>query len=217
LWRDANVRRDLGERWRSGTVMPRFVLTTDGLELIPDPLSSGALPRATRGRRLEVLEEHLRRYDRFYKEELLQLPPVLGSSILFRIGLAAVHGRQSRRLKLQMLRPDSEAARVTAAVVRSMREEVERSGQRFVLVLAPTGRELIDSRLPTPDLRAWHDLADALCEGAGSCIDLVGSLVGGGTPEADSGYDGTHYGPMTSQRVAEALLSELRSLGLVPQ
>jgi hypothetical protein len=98
-----------------------------------------------------------------------------------------------------------------------MRAEAERSGQRFVLVLAPTGRELTDSRLPTPDLRAWHDLAAALCAGAGSCIDLVGHLVEGGSLESDSGYDGTHYGPMTSQRVARALLTELRTLGLVPQ
>jgi hypothetical protein len=217
LWRDVNVRRDLGEAWSSWTVMPRFVVATDGLELIPDPLSAGSMPQADRVQRLEVLEDHVRRYDHFFREDLYELPPVVGHSVLFRIALAALDQWESRDLRRHILLPESEAVRVTAGIVGAMRAEVERSGRQFVLVLAPTGHELARSQLPTPDADAWHDLAAALCEGAGTCIDLIDAMMDSPASESDFGYDGTHYGPKTSRRLAEVLLSELRAQGLVPE
>lgn len=216
LWRDINVRRDIGGQWSSLTVMPRFLEIDGQLQLVSDPFD--ALPQADAppdSTREAILRNHLRAYDRFYIPALYEEPPLMGVSILVRIGAAAYGELRLRNIRGQLLNPSSEAAVVTSRIVASMREEVEREGKRFVLAILPTARAILERGPQDPAWAAFDLLAEDLCRIAGSCIRIAEGLRLDTLAALDTGYDGTHFGPSASRRMAELIAAGLEAEGLI--
>jgi hypothetical protein len=194
LKRDVNTLRSL-MGWESALVMPRFVLDGDTLRLVSSPFENAAeVARAAR-EAPQRIHEHLARYDAFYFEDDFVLPPVLGRSVAYKLAAGVRSARRRRALSRSMMSHDSEALRTTRAIVRTMAQEVERRGQRFVLVYIPNAGDVdLYRRDPTyPAL--WFSIVD-FCPGTATCLDLMSELPS--DFETDRGVDGSHYGPRTN-------------------
>jgi len=202
--RDVNTLRSL-MGGRDSLVMPRFVLAEGELGLIPSPFEDReALRRDVLDGSAERLISHLRRYDALYSEDLYRLPPLLGRLVSYKL-LAGHHARaRQRRIVAAAIRPGSEALELSRAIVDAMAGEASARGNDFVLVYIP----LVADAGAAAQRESWRQLT-VHCPARATCIDLLGDL----TPISglDTGRDGTHFGPRTNARIAEAVYRRLPS------
>lgn len=205
LWRDVNTLRALAG-WRSYTVMPRYVLDGESLRLVPGPYDPpDAVYADNRDATSPRLRAHLERYDRFFVPWMYEaMPEPWGRSVLVRFGLARWHAAKLRDVQDAALAPDSEAVRVTAKIVATMRDEAIGRGTRFLLVMLPSEREVKALRR-TRHRAQWRAVAAALSSGDVPCADLSDELLAIPPEELDRGADGTHHGPRVNARIAEMM------------
>jgi hypothetical protein len=208
LIRDVNTLRSL-LGWDLSDPMPRFVLEDGELELVSAPYRSAEEARrdGPPGAMSARLEQHLVRYDAAYFPDVFEPTPVVGRLVAYKLVARYLHRRRLRRLRAYLLNPESEAARTTHAIFDTMGREITERGQRFLLVYIPSPYDLAQYRRSTDYQARWKRIAEYCPEGA-TCIDLMPDM-----PEAerlDAGYDGTHYGPRTNDRIAELVADALR-------
>jgi len=208
-FREVNVVRRLASpTWSSETVMPRFTLSDGHLQRIAPIYERGT---ETYARDFPVaspeLRAHLLRYDRFYFPFLYEdVDDPLGNTVLGRL-VRSVYGEVLRtRLVESASDADSEAVAVSLAMFREAQDRVRAAGKRFVLVVLPSMREVLQRRFR----------ASAVVERAKGCgldvEDLSRDLIGAPEAEIDTGrIAGRHYGPRLSRRLA-AVLNEKLSL-----
>jgi hypothetical protein len=216
LRRDINTRRDVGLDWPVYAVMPRYIMQNHELVLVADPFSrSAADDFVNRSDWEPLLRQHLRDYDRYYFRALYEEPPVIGSSIIYKITASAFGLLQRRQLKMSSFEPDSEAMVVTRSIVQAMQSDVEDGGKVFILVLLPTAGNLKQASAGSLG-QEWDGVAENLCEAATFCIDLAPDLLEIPADEIDTGYDETHFGQNSSRLIAELINSNMITYRLSP-
>ena len=226
LWRDINIRRDLGANWWGSFLsMPRFVPSDSGLALIRpfptfDVLLSGEFPQALQ----TSLKQHLHAYDRFYDGRVYDLPRVLEHSVIYRLLLQTSHSRRKKALhqSLWNARPGtladthSEATMVAREIFRGMRNEVEHEGKRMLLVTIPAHSEL-RKRASDSSIDGRHkELCGVVASPGLACLSLFDDLSRIPLSELDQGQDGSHYGPEANRRIAQIIRRHLVVTGTIP-
>jgi hypothetical protein len=214
LWRDVNTIRSLAKDWDYYDVMPRFVIEQGRLVLAPSPYETAAEVFEKNGVVVSPeLRAHLEQHDRFYFEAEFRPPGLLGRSVLYKIGLRAYLLYRKQRL-YGRLDPESEAVEVTRRIFRSMHEEVEARGGRFVLVFLPSHRDMDSLRTSRRYAANWERVVTAACRGDYPCIDLARGFLDAPPDRLDRGYDDSHYGPRANRLIAELIRQRLSELGL---
>ena len=140
------------------------------------------------------------------------LPRLPGRSVVHKVMTTAYRTYRVSRYRAGLLRAESEAVQVTAAIVRAFDADVTAAGKRFVLAVLPTEHELTTGRGAYWD--EWKRMVGAVCGETISCIDLSDGLREMPRAEIDQGYDATHYGPAVNRRIARLLRDYLLAEGL---
>ena len=208
LWRDVNVIRDLGEPWSVGTVMPRFVLEGDGLRLVPSPYAvMGELRHENENGLSQTLEDHVRRYDRFYFPLEHRHVAGLDTLLIYKMVVAA-YGRYARgRVRREQLRSGSEGLEVSRRLFRRLQHEAVQRGKRFTVLLLPTISDLRQLHGDSSFRETWRRIASYACGGVSRCIDLGSRLADVPPEEIDVSVDGNHYGARMNERIAREVLA----------
>jgi len=216
LWRDINTSRDLVNDWGLPYIMPRFVVTSEGLQLAASPYASRADFLQRNVPQIEPrLREHLRKYDRFYVPCMYEESGFLGRSILYRLGCRAYYSWfVLQRLRSGLMDPAGEAVRVTRAIVRKMRNEVEQQGGSFALVLLPDDVGFLRENRQL--LSKWRGVAASVCGPDVACINLLEDMKLAPKAKLDKGYDGTHYGPAANRLIAELVERRMEHANVPP-
>lgn len=208
LWRDVGVRRDVGGDWPMYWVLPRFIASDDSLRLIenPFPLADSTAQKASspvhRG-----LKDHLRAFDRLYRESWYDEATGLEHLVVVKLGSAVIHKFWRAQLLNRLQEHDSEAVRVSALIFRTLRDEVTESGKTFVLTVLPTERALESG--DDEFWREWKRVVRRVCVGDLSCIDLADALRRLPRSMIDHGYDDSHLGPIVNREIARILADSL--------
>jgi hypothetical protein len=215
LWRDVNVRRDVGAGWPIYWVLPRFDLVDDSLRLIqtPFPGQGSDLPHPPEDTD-QKLKDHLRAFDRLYFDSMYEQPSGLGRAVVARLMTAAAHKHQVRQFRAGLMDADSEALRISAAILRAMHTDVVTAGKRFAVAVLPTEWALEDT--DREFWETWDRMIDVICGDGIPCIDLSQALRRIPDEEIDRGYDGSHFGPVLSREIGRALGDGLSALDLIP-
>ena len=195
LWRDVNVVRELGEPWKVRAVMPRFVLDGEAIRLLENPGIA--------------LRDHLRRFDRFYFRVEHEPVPVIGSSLIFRLTVAAWGRYERGKVRRAQLRPGSEALEVSRRIFLEMQKDTTAQAREFVLLVLPTATDLERLRVESSFADRWQRLVSSACEGLRRCVDLMPALSKIPPAAIDLGPDGNHYGPRTNAAIAAAVQADL--------
>jgi hypothetical protein len=142
LWRDVNIRRDMGEDWWGSVLsMPRFILHDDDIRLIRPYPSAKTLRRADFTPPLVAsIKTNLRAHDRFYDEKVYEIPALLKHSLIYRLTLRSIHNHNREKYRDSLWNPKSEARRVSKRIFVSMSKEVETYGGKFHLIILPKSR-----------------------------------------------------------------------------
>lgn len=212
LPRDINVFRPLLARsWGPIDILPRYVLERGAFTLVARPYADQADFLAQNCDSVsDKLRSHLARYDRLYfAAEYEQGPPIIGSSVLYKLGVGAYAGSARRRIAQGLMRPGSEALEVSRSIFVHMHEDVMRDGGKFVLILIPLEAELKRLRSAADYRENWNAMADAICAKPLVCIDLAQYLPALSQNRIDRGYDGSHYGPVTNGLIGEFVAHRL--------
>ena len=212
LPRDINVFRPLLSReWPLFTVLPRFVMENGRLVLAQRPDETEARFIAENCRSVsDRLRAHLARYDRLYFDvEYRDGPPLIGESLLYKLGVTAYTNSLRRRIANRMMRQGSEALDVTKAIFWHMDDNARQDGGKFVLVFLPIESELERLGSDSDDRSKWRAMVDSMCGKPLACIDLASYLPGLPASQIDRGYDGSHYGPVTNRLIGEFIAHRL--------
>ena len=216
LWRDVNIRRDLGEAWWGTYLsMPRFILEDSVLKLIrPFPLPETYRSGSFDPDLLEQLQRHLRAYDRFYDPALCEMSGLPGQSILYKLLRLHWYQRGWNRQRKALLKPGSEALQVSREIFARMKADAGQDGKRFYLAILPVGYELKQNDY-FPSVQKFYNRIAAEFTAAGiDCFNLLEELSQVPPSEIDNGYDGSHYGPRANRRIAGLIAAHLADSGL---
>jgi len=211
LWRDVNVRRDLGEGgWYAKTLMPRFVLDHGELKLIRFPLGIFHPPQSRISDITDQkIKNHLKSYDRFYFKSRFEVPLILGESVIYKLIAAVYHKYKRNKIRSSLMSPDSEAAQVSKEIFLSMNKQIMSDGGKFILTFLPARKD-IDKLVNKKSFRDdWNKFVTFICESGLNCIDLSEDLVNIPENQLDTGYDGTHFGPKTNRHIADYIKRHL--------
>ncbi len=210
LWRDVNTIRSIAEPWHSFAVLPRFYLDGAELRLAQSPYSDvESLYRQNYPRISSTLREHLRQFDRFYVPMLYEPPRGYQHLVSARL-VAAYRGKR----KLQEIRrqtfydPDSEAWRTVRAIFRSASSEAQKRGVDLVVIVMPTHDDVMTAMDYDSFRDYWSKMVGLLRQSGLRTFDLLPALSAA-TEDLDYGFDGSHYGPRASARIASILNEEL--------
>jgi len=216
LWRDVNIRRDLGGHWDLYWVMPRFIVEDKELKLISSPFGKEATDDERESDAAnEELRAHLRAYDRFYFGSVYEDPPLIGKSVLYKLLARAAYSVQKRKLRQDLLKPGSEGLQVSQKIFETMNQEVKASGREFALVFLPSHRDLQLFEQDASHLDNWTQIVSSTCDVNMICIDLSLELHQASADQLDTGYDGTHYGPKANVLIANLIKEHLERKGLL--
>jgi hypothetical protein len=210
LVRDINTHRAL-IGWQASIVLPRFLVEKGRLELVPSLYAN--LEEVRRNNPHEAsaeLRRHLRAYDRLYLPAKHESLPIVGNLVLYKLVARAYYVNQEEKLVGALMRSDSEAMQVTRAIFDAMAREVTAEGKRFCLVLLPTDHDVRRYETTTRYRDLWDTMAATMCPDGAGCMDLMPRLRN--APELDRGYDGSHYGPLASEFIAEVVWQGLEPL-----
>ena len=208
LWRDINIRRDVGGNWNAYTVMPRFVIEKGELKLIKNPFSE--TPYRNEKRVDHELRHHLMSYDRFYSKLKYENYFLIGNSIAFKIIATALYNFQRSRLRSSLMHPGSEAMQVSKKIFKVMHKELKNDGKWFRLVILPTHHDLKLFKRDVSHRNEWDAMVASICRHEQFCIDLSTDLAEQKDAELDKGYDGTHYGPKANRIIAQLIENQVK-------
>ena len=213
LWRDINLIRYVGHRWESYKINPRFVVEEGELRLVPSPYED--LKQMTERNREGIsdeLREHLRKYEGFYIPSKYEEVPLLGRSILFKRLLAWRIERREDAIDEGVMRPGSDAQRLSKKIFEAMSREVEQQGREFALLILPSRSALKAYREQPDRAEQWEATVRFVCEAEYPCYDVMREFADLPAGSLDRGYDHSHFGPRTNRRIArfvqERIVSE---------
>jgi hypothetical protein len=210
LLRDVNVSRNIGFKWDSYKIYPRFVIDDGALKLIPSPYSS--LQELVDDNRKYIkpkLDQHLKKYEPFYFDYGYQSNPFLDWSVMYKLYRAHRLKQERSKLLSSLKQPGSEAMLVTKGIVEAMKTEVENQGGEFSLVFLPIMSSIENYSLSDDFRKRWHEMVAFICAGQVDCIDLMAPFQRIPVETLDKGYDGTHYGPETNRLIAGFILDSI--------
>jgi hypothetical protein len=218
LWRDVNTIRDAGGGdWNMPIVLPRYVLEQGRLRLVRSPYADPAdVYRENRDGLDPALQEHLRRFDRFYFRLFYGTPPILGRLATYKTIVAAWGQLDRNRRHREQRRSDSEAMQVSRAIFLALQEQLQRNSRDFHLLVLPTPRQLGQMRDDSKHVREWEQVVAATCAGLASCADLGPDLVAVPADQIDLAYDGNHYGVSANRAIASAVTKVLARRARLP-
>lgn len=217
LWRDVNIRRDLGEQWWGTYLsMPRFISEAGQLQLIrpfpaPEVYRSGDFPPEMQ----RQLQQHLRAYDRFYDPALCETSGLFGQSLIYRRLLLHGAGQRWKERRREVEKPGSEAAQVTQAIFARMKAEASQDGKPFFLFILPVDYELNSPGDPAPVQKFYEQITADIAAAGVDGINLLEDLRRVPLSEIDNGYDGSHYGPKANRHIARIIAAHLAENGLL--
>ncbi len=210
LWRDVNTIRSLAEPWHSFAVLPRFYPDGNELGLARSPYADVETLYAQNFPQLSaVLSAHLRQFDRFYLPMLYE--PEKAHDLLVSARLVAAY-RGKRRLqeirRQAFYDPESEAWRTVRKIFRSAGEEATKRGADLAVIVMPTHDDVRTAADYSDFGNYWSDTVGRLRQSGLTTVDLLPAMSKA-TEDLDYGYDGSHYGPRASARIASILNKEL--------
>lgn len=204
LWRDINIRRDIGGGWDTDIIMPRFVIENGELKLIENPFSKNE----------KIVDDdvrsHLRKHDRFYSNSKYEDHFLIRSFITYKILSITLYNFQRDRLRRNLRSPGSEAMQVSKKIFEAMNDDLKNAGKQFLLVILPTHNDLERLKQDTSYRHAWGEMVAAICHDDILCTDLSTDLLRQNDDDLDKGYDGTHYGPKANYIISKLIKSQLR-------
>jgi hypothetical protein len=207
LWRDINMKRDLGEGdWHLFLLMPRFILERGNLKLIRSPYEIGF------NRKLEhvniknkEIKEFLKTYDRFYLRSKFEEPWIIGKSAVYKLIVTLYQKNKRNEIRNSTLKQDSEALQISKKIFETMNDYVKQDGNEFILIVLPTRNDLYKLERSKSYGVDWKRMVSYICMDGLNCIDLSTDLMSMPESHLDGGYDGTHYGPKTNRYIAESI------------
>jgi hypothetical protein len=216
LWRDINMRRDLGETdWHLDSLMPRFILEHGELKLIRSPVYNDS---GQGSQQLDVLreenKEYLETYDQFYFKTKFEEPWLIGKSVFFKFLITTYHKYLRDKIRNSVLQQNSEALQISKKIFETMHDEMRKNGKDFILTLLPLRGDLDRFKHDPSYKNDWDRMTSSLCDIASHCIDLSKDLQTLPESEWDNGYDGTHFGPKTNRQIAEYIRNHLERMNL---
>ena len=217
LWRDVNIRRDVGgEWWGSYISMPRFLLKDGALQLIrPFPPPEVYTHVRTSPGLADSLKAHLRAYDRFYHDRMYASPVLAKHSLLYKLLLLNWHVYEKKKYRNSLWDTNSEAQQIMRKLFAQMKAAVEQDGKVFILVTLPSYGELLQLASDPGIAERHRKLAAAVAAGGVDCVNLLEALRRIPVAELDSGYDGSHYGPKGNRQIARLIRQHLMRQGIV--
>jgi hypothetical protein len=217
LWRDVNIRRDMGEDWWGYFFsMPRFIVENGDLRLVrPYPSVMNFQKAEFTPGLVASLKTYLGDYDRFYDPRVYELPELLQYSLIYRLLLLNHfnHSRQSFRDSLWAA--DSEARLVSREIFAAMNGRVKEDGGHFYLVMLPTLRELRENA-KNVSIKDWYDgMCESLVGSGIDCLNLLDGLARVPMSQLDLAFDNAHYGPKANREIARLIEKHLRERGWI--
>lgn len=215
LWRDINVDRYIGGSWAGYYCynIPVFVMEDGKLKLIPPPYRSlKELFADNRDSIRPRYREHLRKYDKYYSS---QYEPVylLDDFVvfkLFRKFINRVKYEYERMFGISedVMDPHSAAQTVTKGIIEEMDREVQSEGAEFSLIILPTDSDIRRYKTEDSYKKSWEEMTTFICSGKIVCYDFMDDLSQLKEEELDTGHDGTHYGSITNERIADLIMEK---------
>ncbi len=206
LWRDVNTLRSL-RGWDTFILAPRFYLEGEELKLARSPYDSrDAFLQANSPTLSGDARYYLKEYDRFYSTLLHEDLPILGYLISYKLLAKNLGDRQIRSISRRTLyNLNSEAWQVTRAIFHEANASAAKNGATFSVAVLPSLKFVDMARRNQTDLDFWREMIANLDRYGFHTIDLLPPLLQEPAGHLDAGYDGSHYGPRTSEIVAEHL------------
>lgn len=217
LWRDVNIRRDVGgEWWGFYLSMPRYILVNGQLNLVrPFPQADFYAREMLTPEFAAELKSYLRAYDPFYRDRVYETLPLVGNSLIYRLLLLNWHIHDRKQVRNSLWNTQSEAQRVLRLLFARMKNEVERDGKQFLLVTLATYQEL-KQLADDPSVRERHQkLADSISSAGVDCLNLLEDLRHVPLADLDIALDGSHYGPKANRRIAGLIQQHLSQKGVL--
>ncbi|MDQ7823637.1 MAG: hypothetical protein RDV48_12630 [Candidatus Eremiobacteraeota bacterium] len=210
LERDVNVCRNF-MGWRTGTLIPRFIMKKGALELVKSPYrSSEEFYRENSSSRISPrLREHLRKYDSFYILSKYECPPLIGELITYKIWARVRYTNEEHRIREHLMDEGSEAMEVSRAIFEAMAREAGEQGAEFFLFVLPTRDNVKRYKTDTAFKAQWDRMAASLEKCPFPAVDLMKPFAGLEESQFDTGYDGTHYGPGINRRIASWVMERV--------
>jgi len=207
LWRDINMKRDLGEGdWHLFLLMPRFILEHNGLKLIRSPYEVGFDHELENvDVKNKELIEFLKAYDRFYLRSKFEEPWIIGKSSVYKLIVTLYQKNKRNEIRNSTLKQDSEALQISKKIFETMNDYAKQDGNELILIILPTRNDIYKLKRGKSYRVDWKRMVSFICVNGFNCIDLSKDLMGMPEKQWDSGYDGTHFGPKTNQYIADSI------------
>ena len=104
--------------------------------------------------------------------------------------------------------PHSAAQTVTKGIIEEMDREVQSEGAKFSLIILPTDSDIRRYKTEGSYKKSWDEMTTFICSGETVCYDFMDDMSHLAKEELDTGYDGTHYGPKTNERIADLIIEK---------
>lgn len=215
LWRDINVDRYIGGAWAGYYCynIPVFVMEDGKLKLIPPPY--GSLKELFADNRDSIqprYREHLRKYDKYYSSQYESVY-LLDNFVVFKlfrkfINRAKYEYERMFGISEDVMDPHSAAQTVTKEIIEEMDREVRSEGAEFSLIILPTDSDIRRYKTEDSYRKSWDEMVTFICSGEIVCYNFMDDLSHLSEEELDTGYDGTHYGPKTNERIADLIMEK---------
>ncbi|MDQ7824411.1 MAG: hypothetical protein RDV48_16535 [Candidatus Eremiobacteraeota bacterium] len=216
LERDINTYRIL-IGWQAPNIMPRFLLKNQELVLIKSPYAGKEQFIAeNRGHISETLRKHLCAYDSFYIPVKYESPPLLGSLISYKLIARSYFTGHENSLRTNIFDPTREAVKVTGEIIKAMRREVKGDRKDFILFFLPIHDEIRRYKKEPAFRKRWDNAISALAGRDLQPVDLMKPLSELDESSIDTGYDGSHYGPVMNSIITGHVESALKNIKIIP-
>ena len=137
---------------------------------------------------------------------------ILDHSILYKLFRNKRFKSEKALLFEKLLSPASEATSVSTLIAKTMNQDVEDQFKKFTLLILP-GVPIVEEYSKSPEFGdRWDAVVNQVCNEAISCLNLMPIFQEIGFQNLDTGYDGSHFGVITNNYVATALLAYIRRL-----
>ncbi len=213
LYRDVNVMRYLPNRWNSFKPQSRYVLKDGELQLIRSPYQD-LEDMLTRNpdRPSKLLLNHLTLYEPFYFPEFHEDRSILRFSICYKLFRSRQYQKTKKDLFASIHEPESEAMQINMKIFEKMSEQARTDRAELLLVLHPGNFGTEEYKKRGGFYRKWNGISQAISIEHDRFYDLLPYLLEIPESELDVGMDGTHYGPSTNEKIADALWDVIEPL-----
>lgn len=190
---------------------PRYVPGDREPTLLANPMPRLDDYRGLLARPAETLAQ-LGQHDLFYRTRP-RSGPLEGSAAVRLLGLAREELGRGRRSSFY--EADSEAFRTTIQLFTAFYEMALRDGAQPIIIIYPEQTDL--ARWRSAGTKRYAPLLEFLTGKGYRVVDAMKALDAAGRDRPIADLVPSHYTPLANQLVAEQLLAQLRTLGLVPE